>query len=82
VVRTVLARRNEVGDYEIRTVTREAEAYLVTGGVFPREGFEERYERASPNTRATYINEVLRAPCIEIGLYPYRGESVGEDEGD
>jgi hypothetical protein len=42
------ARRNEVGDYEIRAVTREAEAYSVTGGVFPREGFEERYERASP----------------------------------
>ena len=42
------AKRNEEGDYEIRAVTREGEAYSVTGGVFPREGFEERYERASP----------------------------------
>jgi hypothetical protein len=41
------ARRSEAGDYEIRTVTKEGEAYSVTGGVFPREGFEEHYERAN-----------------------------------
>jgi hypothetical protein len=30
------ARRNEAGDYEIRAVTGEGEAYAVTGGVFPK----------------------------------------------
>lgn len=39
------ARRNEAGDYEIRAVTGEGEAYSVTGGVFPRQGFEEHYEK-------------------------------------
>jgi hypothetical protein len=39
------ARRNEEGDYEIRAVTGEGEAYSVTGGVFPKEGFEEHYEK-------------------------------------
>ena len=42
------ARKNEAGDYEIRVVTREGEAYSVTGGIFPKEGFEERYEKVSP----------------------------------
>ncbi len=42
------ARRNEDGDYEIRPVTKEGEAYSVPGGVFPREGFEEHYEKAGP----------------------------------
>lgn len=40
------ARRNEAGDYEIRAVT--GEAYSVPGGVFPREGFEEHYEKVEP----------------------------------
>jgi hypothetical protein len=39
------ARRNEEGDYEIRSVTREGEGHSVTGGFFPKEGFEEHYER-------------------------------------
>ena len=42
------ARKNEAGDYEIRVVTREGEAYSVTGGIFPKEGFEEHYEKVSP----------------------------------
>ena len=39
------ARINEAGDYEIRSVTREGEAHSVTGGIFPKEGFEEHYEK-------------------------------------
>ena len=42
------ARKNEAGDYEIRAVTREGEAYSVTGGIFPEEGFEKHYEKRSP----------------------------------
>ncbi len=41
-------RKNEAGDHEIRAVTREGEAYSVTGGNFPKEGFEEHYEKVSP----------------------------------
>ena len=39
------ARMNEAGDYEIRSVAREGEAHSVTGGIFPKEGFEEHYEK-------------------------------------
>jgi hypothetical protein len=42
------ARKNEAGDYEIRAVTREGDAYSVTGGIFPKEGFDEHYEKLSP----------------------------------
>jgi hypothetical protein len=42
------ARRNEAVDYEIRAVTGAGEAYSVPGGVFPREGFEEHYEKVEP----------------------------------
>ncbi len=41
------ARINEAGDYEIRSVTREGEAHSVTRGIFPKEGFEEHYEKTS-----------------------------------
>jgi hypothetical protein len=41
------ARRNEAGDYEIRAVTGEGVAYSVTGGIFPKEGFEEHYEKVN-----------------------------------
>ena len=41
-------RRNEAGDYEIRTLSKEGEAYSYPGGVMPKEGFEECYEKASP----------------------------------
>ena len=42
------ARRDERGDYEIRAVTREGEAYSAPGGTFPRQGFEEHYEKVHP----------------------------------
>ena len=48
MVRLYWARINEAGDYEIRSVTREGEAHSVTGGIFPKEGFEEHYEKTSP----------------------------------
>lgn len=38
--------------YEIRSVTREGEAHSVTGGIFPKEGFEEHYEK-NQSFRAT-----------------------------
>jgi hypothetical protein len=41
------AKKNNAGDYEIRTVTKEGEAYSYPGGVFPKEGFEEHYEKVS-----------------------------------
>jgi hypothetical protein len=41
------ARMNEAGDYEIRSVTTEGEVHWVTGGIFPKEGFEEHYEKTS-----------------------------------
>jgi hypothetical protein len=30
-----------------RAVTSEGEAYSVTGGIFPKEGFEEHYQKVS-----------------------------------
>jgi hypothetical protein len=40
------ARRNETSDYEIRSVPASTGATSVPGGVFPKEGFEECYDRA------------------------------------
>ena len=42
-------RLSEAGDYKIRSVAREGEAHSMTGGVFPKEGFEEHYEKGSPS---------------------------------
>ncbi len=42
------ARQNEAGDYEILSVARGGEAHSIPGGVFPREGFEEHYEKVGP----------------------------------
>jgi hypothetical protein len=42
------ARKTAGGDYEIRTLTREGEAYSYPGGVFPGEAFERLYERVNP----------------------------------
>ncbi len=39
------ARRNEKGDYQIRTVPSSEGERSAPGGVFPKEGFEEHYER-------------------------------------
>jgi hypothetical protein len=52
MVRLYWARINEAGDYEIKSVTREGEAHSVTGGIFPKEGFEEHYEK-NQSFRAT-----------------------------
>ena len=35
------ARKNEAGDYEVRTVTKEGEGYSYTAGVFSKEGLRE-----------------------------------------
>lgn len=40
------ARRNDAGDYEIRSVPRSEGERSAPGGVFPGAGFEEHYERA------------------------------------
>ena len=39
------AKPNERGDYEIRTMPSSLGEPSAPGGVFPREGFEEHYER-------------------------------------
>lgn len=39
------ARRNEEGDYEIRTVPASIGEYSAPGGVWPGAGFEEHYVR-------------------------------------
>jgi hypothetical protein len=41
------ARRNEEGDYEIRTVPTSSGMYSTPGGIWPREGFEKHYVRAA-----------------------------------
>jgi hypothetical protein len=45
------ARKTVGGGYEIRTPTREGEAYSYPGGVFPKEAFERLYERVEPGDR-------------------------------
>jgi hypothetical protein len=40
------ARKNEAGDYEIRTLTKKGEGYSYPGGVFPKEAFERHYQLA------------------------------------
>ena len=39
------ARRTEKGDYEIRTVASSLGEPSALGGVFPKKGFEEHYEK-------------------------------------
>jgi hypothetical protein len=39
------ARRNEMGDYEIRSVPSSLGELSAPGGVFPKEGFEKHYEK-------------------------------------
>jgi hypothetical protein len=45
------ARPTSGGDYEIRTLAREGEAYSYPGGIFPKEAFERLYERMDPGDR-------------------------------
>ena len=41
-------RRTDGGDYEIRTVPVSLGEPSVPGGIFPRDGFEEHYEKVDP----------------------------------
>jgi hypothetical protein len=40
-------RRTEEGDYEIRSVPSTLGEYSASGGIFPKEGFEQHYEKVS-----------------------------------
>jgi hypothetical protein len=42
------ARRTEEGDYQIRTVPSMLGEHSAPGGIMPKEGFEEHYEKADP----------------------------------
>ena len=42
------ARRTEGDDYEIRTVPSSLGEPSASGGVFPKGGFEEHYEKVDP----------------------------------
>jgi hypothetical protein len=42
------ARRTEGGDYEIRTVPSSLGEPSASGGIFPKDGFEEHYEKVDP----------------------------------
>jgi hypothetical protein len=42
-------RRTEQGDYEIRSVPSMLGEHSMPGGVMPKEGFEEHYEKADPS---------------------------------
>jgi hypothetical protein len=44
------ARQNEAGDYEIRSVPAALGEPSASGGVFPKERFEEHYERVDKET--------------------------------
>jgi hypothetical protein len=39
------ARRTDAGDYEIRSVPSTLGEHSVPGGILPKEGFEEHYEK-------------------------------------
>ena len=42
------ARRNEAGDYEIRSVPTSLGEPSTDGGIMPGEGFERLYEKVNP----------------------------------
>ena len=42
------AKQNEEGDYEIRSVPSSLGEHSLPGGVMPKDGFEEYYEKADP----------------------------------
>ena len=42
------ARRTQQGDYEIRSVPSSLGEHSVPGGVMPKEGFVEHYEKVDP----------------------------------
>ena len=42
------ARRTEAGDYEIRSVPSSLGEHSAQGGIFPKESFEQHYEKVDP----------------------------------
>jgi hypothetical protein len=46
------ARRTKQGDYEIRSVPSTLGEHPVPGGVFPKESFEQLYEKMDPQDAA------------------------------
>jgi hypothetical protein len=42
------ARRTEDGDYEIRSVPSTLGEHSAPGGIFPKESFEQHYEKVDP----------------------------------
>ena len=46
------ARENEAGDYELRSVPSSPGEYSVPVGTFPKDGFEEHYEKVAPKDSA------------------------------
>jgi hypothetical protein len=42
------ARRTEEGDYAIRSVPSTLGEHSMPGGVFPKESFEQHYEKVNP----------------------------------
>ena len=42
------ARRNEAGNYELRSVPSSLGEYPAPGGIMPKEGFEKLYEGVEP----------------------------------
>jgi hypothetical protein len=42
------ARVTEEGDYELRSVPSTLGEHSMPGGIFPRKGFEEHYEKVEP----------------------------------
>jgi hypothetical protein len=51
------ARKNEAGDYEILTVTKEGEGYSYPGDVFSKEAFERFYEKLGFNESIEALEE-------------------------
>lgn len=43
------ARRNDAGDYELRSVPASLGEPSAAGGVMPEEGFERLYEKVDPD---------------------------------
>jgi hypothetical protein len=49
LIRQTRPRRTEQGDYEIRSVPSMLGEHSMSGGVMPKVGFEEDYEKADPS---------------------------------
>ena len=58
------ARQNEAGDYEIRSVPASLGEHSASGGVFPKEGFEENYERVDKETWVYWRREFASCPIV------------------